>query len=173
MGNGVIWTAAAAMAALAIAAPASAAWLHKKGNDDPFKSGAEHIAFASEFDGYAAAFRCTSRDDLTLMFIVPEKPEPSHLALASALPNKLLDIVDDGEKIGFGAGLETTPDLTNYRVAASDSEVASIAHAVASARRRFALAGELNGKVVWSKAFSVGGSRRALQPLIDGCKLGD
>lgn len=152
-------------------APADAAWLHQRGNDDPFRGGAEHIVIASELDGYVAGFRCTSVDDLTLMLIVPEKPDATHLVWARSLPMKLLVIIDDGDKHSFDAVLETTPNLEKYRVSTDDEGVEAIAHAAAAARRRFALAAELNGKLLWSKSFRVAGSSRALKPLIAGCEL--
>jgi|GEM_PF-7129516 len=165
------WRFASVLAVLISAKSADAAWFHTKGNDDPFKGGAEHIAMAVELDGFSAGFRCTSLDDLTLLFIVPEKPEPEHLTLAKALPIKLLVIIDDGGKIELDAALETTPDRTSYRVASSDERVAEIARSAASARRRFALAAETLGKIMWSKSFNVSGSTRALKPLIAGCGL--
>jgi hypothetical protein len=126
---------------------------------------------AADFDGFAAGFRCTSNDDLVLLFIAPEKPDPDHSAVLGILPMKLLVVVDDESKISLTATLETTPDGSNYRLVSDDEKVAGIAHSVAKAKRRFALAGEINGNLAWSKSFSVSGSRRAMQPLISGCRL--
>lgn len=150
---------------------AHAQWVYQRGEDDPFKGGAEHIALAISGDGFMAGFRCTSPADATLMLITQEKPKgPELLALAVAKV-RLLVIVDAAAKIVIPADIEVTPDGERFRVAGTGSLVAEVAHAAAAAKQRVALAGEIEGRIAWSKAFPVQGSRRALQPLLDGCKL--
>jgi hypothetical protein len=121
--------------------------------------------------GFTAGFRCSSRGDLTLLFVVPEKPDPTDAGLAGKLPVKLLVVVDDAARVALDAKLETTPDRSMYRIASSDARVADVVKAAAAARRRFALAGEVFGQLMWSRAFSVAGARGALLPLIRGCGL--
>lgn len=163
-----------AMAALFLVCdPAHAEWVSTKGNDDPFKGGAEYVALAIEGLGKGmAAFRCTRKLDLTLMLVTTEKPTNEVLRRLDEFRDvKILVIVDDDPRIVLPATLGATPDNERLRFEAQGSTVATVLHAAAAAKRRFAIAAELNGKIVTSESFGINGSRRALAPLIEGCSI--
>lgn len=146
-------------------------WEHSAGEHDPFKGGAEHIAVAAELPGVLAGFRCTSQEDLAIMFIPIEKGDTAAMAMLAGVKVRLLVIVDDQPRQSLPAALGITPDGERFRVEATGADVAKIVLDVAAAKKRLAMAGEINGKIAWSHPFGTAGSRRALQPLIDSCKL--
>lgn len=151
---------------------AAAEWLHKKGTDDPFKGGSEQIAMSIEFGtGQMIGVKCTTIDDVTLIFVPYEKPDASTAQLLPLLKARLLVIIDDQPKVELSATLVITPDGERLRIDADGPEVVKLVPSIASAKRRVALAGEINGKVAWSQAFGMSGSRRALQPLMASCKI--
>ena len=80
-------------------------------------------------------------------------------------------IIDDGAKDEFWARLEPTPSRDRYRVVSQGPDIASVAVVVSQAKRRLAVAVYIDGDLAWSQAFAVDGSKAALDPLIDGCKL--
>jgi hypothetical protein len=159
---------AALIAAQVGAMPAAADWFHKADADNPFEGGVPHLAMAADFDGMAVGFRCTS-GDWKLMFLVPEKPDPASSASAKGMPAKLLVIVDDEPKVTLPAEVEIAPTGEQYRITSDAPGIATLARSTAAARRRFAIAVEMFGKLTYSKAFDVVGSRRALGPLIADC----
>ena len=165
--------AAAAVGIYALCVPASA-WEHTKGEEDPFKGGSEHIAAEYDGLGFAIAVRCSSKADVALMFIAPEKPnELTLLGMLSGNPDvKLLVILDNEPKQAFAAGLEITPDGEHFRVSASGGAVPAMVTKIAKAQKRVAMAAEMNGKMIWSRSFGVRGASRSLDQLVDGCKLG-
>jgi hypothetical protein len=149
--------------------PASAQWLHNA-EDDPFKGKATHVAMTAKA-GQFAGFRCSGQDDLALLFSIPEKVTSDATKLLNLASLKLLVIVDDLPKIELDAEMQITPDGNTYRLEADSDEVAKIVHAVAGAKRRFAVASEMMGKTFYSTVFGVDGSRSALNKLISGCKI--
>lgn len=153
------------------ASPCSAEWIHEKGEVDPFKGGAEQTAAAIEISGFMAAFRCAQGSDLEMVFVAPEKPDPNMLKMLSLAPMKLMVIVDDDPKVVLSAVVGSTLDGSAYRLASDGADVATLVHKVANAKRRLALAGAVGDKIAWSHVFSVAGSRRAIQPLIEGCGI--
>lgn len=165
-----LFTAATALA-LACAAPAHAQWLHQKGEDDPFKGGAEQFAMSISVTGQMAVFRCATSDDLQLMLVTIEAPTDMATLMLAMSKARLLVVVDNDQKMALPAEVEITPDQQRYRVAASGVAVRDVLLRVATAKQRFALAGEVADKVVWSQTFGVQNSKRAVQPLIDGCKV--
>lgn len=149
---------------------ASAQWMHDKGEDDPFAGGEQHLALALSSSGEMIGFRCTKEADLALLFVSIEKPEPEHIRLFSMLPAKLRVIVDDEEPESFPASIDVTPDGGRYRFTAEGGLV-SLVRAAQSAKRRFAVAAEVNDERIYSAAVSVRGSGRAIGKLAEGCKL--
>jgi hypothetical protein len=78
---------------------AHAEWLHNV-EDDPFRGGEVHVAMAiaTDFSGFVTGFRCSSADDLTLVFVTPEKTKDIPVPGIDKIPVKLLVITDDAEK---------------------------------------------------------------------------
>jgi len=150
---------------------ASAQWMHTEGEDDPFAGGQEQMAGTLTSVGEMLMFRCRTGDDLALLYVTIEKPDPAHKAIMAIMPVKLLVIVDDEPKREFDATVDTTPDGERYRITAVSEDLASLARLTADAKRRFAVAVEMNGKRMFSSAVSVRGSRLAIGKLASGCKL--
>ena len=148
---------------------AHAQWVHKA-DDDPFKGRATHLALTAK-SGLIAGFRCSSADDLALIYVIPEKVTDTTTKMLSAASVKLLVIVDDAPKIELDAEVQITPSGDNYRLETSVQEVQQIVEKVASAKRRFALASEFLGQSFYPTVFSVDGSRSALAKLMKGCKV--
>lgn len=163
----------ALIAMLSGAAPAAAQWFHEKGEDDPFVGGAINLAFGVASSGESLVFRCTSRKDLAFLYLSIEKPMPEHVALLSLMTARLLVIVDDDPQRVYVAEIDTTPDGDRYRFTALARDLSDLADRVAAAKRRLAVAVELNGERLYSTAVGVRGSRAAISKLVSGCKLGD
>lgn len=137
--------------------------------EDPFR-GNETAALTSE-GVYSLGFVCTKADDLMMLFVVPEKHDARHDLLLSA-PFKMLVIVDDQPKVTLDARAQVVPSTGWYRFVAADADdVAPLMKAVASAKRRVAVAVEMLGELAHSKQFTVSGSGRALGKLLANCKL--
>lgn len=151
--------------------PARAQWVHTLGEDNPFQGGRTHLAMTFDFSGFAAMFRCTSAQDLALLLITPEKPQPDQLRAVRQMPAEMLVIVDQNPRRRLDAEVDATPNWDNYRMTAMGPDVAVLLHQASAGRQRIALAGQLAGKPIWTQAFGLAGSRRALQPLISGCKI--
>ena len=162
-------TTLTAVLCLSATVSANAQWIHRS-QEDPFKGKATQLAMTMK-SGQSAAFRCSSADDLTLVYIIPEKVTDATTRMLAAADLKLLVIVDDAPKIELDAQLETTPSGDSYRLEASTEEVAKILHMVAAAKRRFAVASEFVGQSFYPTIFAVDGSRSALSKLISGCKV--
>ena len=160
-----------AVLSVAWACPASAQWVHSKGEDNPFAGGSTQLAMSVGFSGFALAFRCTSTKDLSILLITPEKPRADQVAAIRSLPIEMLVIVDQQPKVAIDAEIDTTPDGDNYRVTAMGPNVVRLLNAAAEGSSRIAVAGQVGGKVIWTHSFGLSGSRRALQPLITGCKI--
>ena len=94
------------------AGTASAQWFHKS-DDDPFKGKATHLAMTMK-SGQSAAFRCSGSDDLTLLFIVPEKVTDTTTKMLRAAGVKLLIIIDDAPKIELDAEVEAVGEATEH-----------------------------------------------------------
>lgn len=156
---------------LALSSSAKAQWLHTTGDEDPFKKGREHLAVTMRA-GEMVGFRCTTKDDIALVFVPGERPKPSDattMAAIKLLPVKLLVIIDDGEKLELDAAIDETPSGESYRYTATGDQLHKVAQAVAGARRRFAVAIEFMDQVLGSRVFGVAGSQRAVGGLIKGC----
>ena len=149
-----------------------AEWLHNV-EDDPFRGGEVHLAMAiaTDFSGFVAGFRCSSADDLTLVFVTPEKTKDIPVPSIDKLPVRLLVITDDAEKVALDAKIETTPSGEQFRFSADGEQIIKMLKAAWDAKKRFAIASELLGQVGQSKSFDMRGSSRAIQELVNGCKL--
>lgn len=151
---------------------ASAQWVQMKGSDDPFAGrGAPLIALSMSSLGTSIGFRCTNADDLTLLLVTPESPSDAVKSMLSLVQAKILIIIDDQEKVEIEATADVTPDGKQIRFESDDDKVLDVLHRAASAKRRVAAAVELMGKPYYSYSYQASNSRRALQPLISGCKL--
>lgn len=152
--------------------PAAAQWFHEQGEDDPFAGGAEHLAMTASRVGEIVGFRCTTDRNLAFLFVSIEKPQTEHLAAMSLLTARLLVIVDDAPKVEFVAFIDATPDGDRYRFTALSRELADLAAKAAAAKRRLAVAVEIEGKRLYSAAVGVRGSRAAISKLQAGCGIG-
>jgi len=163
-----------AMAAVATAAPAMAQWIFRGTNteEDPFLA-TQSMAMAVR-DGVVIGFRCSSTDNLALVFVTIERPAGGPATQITAMmPAKLLVIVDDNERVKLDAEIDTTPGGDRYRVTATGDDVLPVMRAVSTGRRRFAVAVELFGNITHSKTFPLGGSGAAVRRLADMCKIKD
>lgn len=163
---------AVATVALALSASAaSAQWIHTQGEDDPFAGGAQHMAMTASEMGEILGFRCTNATDLSLLYVSIEKPQAEHRALLGVIPLQLLVIVDNEPVRSFEAKIDTTPDGDRYRVTAVGKDLSALARATAGAKRRFAVAVQMNGERMYSAAVGVRGSTNAINKLARGCNL--
>lgn len=155
-----------------LASGAQAQWIQMKGDDDPFAGrGAPLIALSMSPIGTTVAFRCTSVEDLAMILVTPERPDEDTRAVFGLVKIKLLVIVDDQPKVSLEASAAVTPDGKQIRYETDEDGVIEVLHAVAGAKRRVAVAVEVMGKAFYSQSYQATNSRRALQPLIAGCKL--
>ena len=150
---------------------ARAEWLYQS-TDDAF-TGPIHVAMAVEPDsGYFVAFKCTTFTDLTLLFATPIRLEQGDAKfLAHAPPATILVIVDDEPRQRFPATPEMVIETEQLRFVFAGPGVRQLAGAAAAAKRRFAVAVEINGKIMHSKTFEAAGSGDALKQMSSGCKL--
>jgi hypothetical protein len=153
-----------------LATGANADWLHNT-EDDPFRGGEQHIAAAFDLSGELAGFRCSSADDLVLMFVTPEKPQAGSMELLSKVPVQLLVIVDNEPKRELAARIETTPNGERYRIVSEVPEVADVVKSALGAKKRFSVASQLLGQLGYTKTFNVRGSTNAIRALVSGCKI--
>jgi hypothetical protein len=153
-----------------LATPASAQWKHI-GSDNPFGD-ALNVAAARK-EGHDIAFRCSTKDDLSLLYILPEKGRDNDdLANLNLVASpKLLVIIDDQPKVSLSAEVDLSRS-SNYRVAVEDAdEVLPVLVAAMNAKRRFAVANEIMGKVVYHKTYNVQNLKASLQKLVKLCNL--
>jgi hypothetical protein len=158
------------VAAVLMASPAQAQWTYMKGDDNPFQGGQVHIALGLG-SGFSLGFRCTNANDLTLIYVTPERVDPKLLSAIKLVPVELRIIVDDEKVRNIGAELGTTPDGENYRLEATDSGVDVLSERIASAKRRIAVAAYGIGKLIWTSTIPAQGSRRALTTLTEKCGI--
>ncbi len=145
-------------------------WLYEEGEDDPFKGGRQRVAITFAANGFMFGFRCTKAADIAMLAVSPEEAKPEHGPQISRARFNIMVIVDDDAKRVLPANVDVTLTGNNYRWTAELSDVASVLSRVASAKRRVAVGVEfIGGSLVWSEVFSVAGSRRTLQPMIDAC----
>ena len=123
--------------------------------------------------GYVAGFRCIAgpENDLTFIFGTPERMEEMHGPNLSAIPIKLLIIVDDQPKIAIDGKADTVGERDLLRIQSNDPAVAGLVKGALAARHRFAVAAELGGKIFHSHTFSLQGSTRAITEFAAACKL--
>jgi len=156
-----------ALTLIATSTAARAEWRASK-LEDAF-NGDQMMAITLDFSGYAVAFRCSSAEDLALVFITPEKGDAETTQLNSLGP-QLVAIVDDQPKVTLDAEVDVTADYI-LRLTSEQDEVAALLKAVSGAKRRFAMGIQIMDKTMHTKTFDVNGSRRALQKLVETCKL--
>ena len=150
---------------------ALADWVYQL-DDDPFvESGGSHIAVVGDLIGYGAGFRCAAPDDLTLIFITPERARDVESALFVQLPAILLVVIDDADKVYLDARIDVTPNGETYRFLSDEMAVSAVFRAALTAKKRFAVAAQISGQIFHRKSFDVRGSSRALKQLVEGCKL--
>ncbi len=144
------------------------------GEDDPFAGGAQQIAGGVADTGEMVMFRCTTGSDLAMLFVSIEKPpeDAAILAMLAASKATLLVIVDNDPVVVLPAVIDTTPDRQRLRYVSSSPLVESITARAAAAKRRVAVAVEINGKRVYSTAVAARGSGRELGKLTRACRLG-
>lgn len=162
LGGALLWSTAA-----------QAQWVHHT-EDDPFADGNTHLAMAIGAGGVVAGFRCSSPDDLSLVFVTQENTaglDAEALSNLKMLPMKLLVIVDNDERLSFEAEAEPTPDGGKIRIVSTADGLIPVLRAAQKAKKRFAVATELMGTIGHSKSFKVSGSGRAIAKLASGCRL--
>lgn len=121
--------------------------------------------------GEVVGFRCTSADDLSLLYVSIEKPKAEHARIIGLMPIKIMVIVDDEPVRSFEAKLDVTPDGDRYRATAEDQDLVDLLKLTSDAKRRFAIAVETSGERMYSAAVNVRGSRLAISKLSSGCGL--
>lgn len=172
-GGAMKWRLAISAVAFALSWQARAEWLHTV-DENPF-TGDGHIAMALEdLSGYGAGFRCTSNTDATLIFATPERISAEDARLLSGEggpPVDVLVVVDDQPKLTFPAKPDVIVGSEKLRFISQTDEVADLIRSVMMAKRRVALAVQINGQVLHTKSFSAAGSTKALSALIEGCHI--
>jgi hypothetical protein len=152
-----------------LASAAHAQWVVTK-EDDAFE-GDLHIAGAFEGLGYGVGFRCRDGQAPDLVFMTPEDADAAALQGMAMLGPRILVVIDDDAKVGLGADLDVNAVTGRLMASSSDPNVASLLFRARSAKRRFAVALEVAGKLFHSKSFSAKGSGRALGSLAQSCNL--
>lgn len=156
---------------LALPAAAEAQWLHTAGEDNPFEGGVEHMSMTATEIGEILGFRCRSIDDLSLVYVSVEKPDPAVLDKLKVLPLSMLVIVDSEPVQKFDAAVDITPNGDRYRVTAKSPMLTALVDTTRRAKKRFALAVEMLGQRLYSAVVNVRSSNTALGELAAGCKL--
>lgn len=171
-----ICAVAALVGSLVLATSAAAEWMHTAREDDPFAGGAQQFAGGIAESGEMLMFRCTSKDDIALLYVSNEKPsvEADRFVAAAATADivKLLVIIDDDPVSILGAKVEITANRERYRFESEGGAVIGLAKRALAAKRRMAVAVELSGKRIYSTAVNMRGSGSALGKLVRACKLG-
>ena len=153
------------------AVAANAVWIHTK-TEDPFQ-GDTHLAFAGGSSGYGVGFRCQAgpETNLTIIFTTPERMSTDNAAVLGSMPVSLLVIADDQPKVTLEGKADTAGDENNLRIYSEEPQVGQLVKAALAARRRFAIAAEMVGKIVHSHSFDLSGSTKAITELMQACKL--
>ena len=159
-------TIGAALCVAAFAAPASAQWMHDE-QKGAFSDVTTNLAFTA-LGKYGLGFKCTSQDDLMLVFGTPEAiEEQSILTLMTASQPAILVRVDD-ESILELTGTADAPQGNLMLYSAVDADFLDGASA---ATRRIAVAVRVLGEMYHEVEFGVMGSGRAIDLLKDGCGI--
>ena len=152
-------------AALAFSSPASAQWVFDK-STDAFENPTVYAA-TGDGSGYFMGVRCLSNKTLSVRFMTTEKVTDAGTRDAiQKLGSDLLLRIDDApiktvvSAVGF---IEDTFVLD----AAIDVDVA---YAMATAKRRIAVAADLSGNRVHQVEFSTQGSNATIPRVIEACK---
>jgi hypothetical protein len=158
-------------AALLLASPASADWLHGV-NKDAF-NGDSYWALSGDFIS-VAGFTCTKEDPTPeLVYVAPDKVDDDLTVFLKTADLKLAVIVDDEPKVELPATLGFNTIGNNYRIAAKSPDTLPLLFKARDAKRRFAVGLEINGDVAEQQTFDVIGSTAALRSLEKGCDLGE
>jgi hypothetical protein len=152
-------------------APARAEWLYDS-EDNAFGADIHMVMAADDLrSGYVAAIRCSSATDLTLMLLTPEDAPAGSAERMNTVPVQLLVVVDDQDRRAFAGRVDVSPTGSKLRVSAEGPHLVEIVRMAKNAKRRFALAAEIGGKVYHPKTFSIKGARNPVARLETACKL--
>ncbi|RUP10311.1 hypothetical protein [Hyphomicrobium sp.] len=121
-----------------------------------------------------AGFQCKDFFDITFSFITPERAKDGETVNGKAT---IAYIVDDAEPVEIEAELfvggtgfyifdATDKGLRN----AETSAVVNFARRVVTAKKRFAVAGKMNGQIIYSNNFEIAEVSKALGQLLAGCQ---
>ncbi len=162
-------------AAVLFSLPAMAQWVHMAGEDDPFAGGSQQFAGGVAETGEMVMFRCTSDNDLALLYVSIERPpdEAEIMRVLAAAKAELLVIVDEDPVVALPAIIDMTPDRERLRYVSEHPAVEKLATRAAAAKRRVAVAVQIGGKRIYSTAINARGSGKAMGKLTKACKLGD
>ncbi len=151
-----------------LATTATAQWIYQE-HGSVFEATGTHLALVVS-GIYGAGLRCTNSNDLTFIFITPERVDNNNddtLQFLNSVSPELLIRVDDNDIITLSAQADET-ELGLSLFAASP---VSLAEQVIAARSRISVAARVLGQLFHEQSFSVGGSTASVSRIKELCNF--
>lgn len=160
---------AAAVLSIAMVGGAQAQWAYQ-GEADAFSDVVLHLAVgAGDGAGYALGFRCSEEEDLTVLFMTPERIESSEATLMSAVGPTLMVRIDDNEIVELKSEvLSLDGKLT---VMNDSADVLALSEQAVGASKRIAVTIEMMGERFHTTNISTRGSTSSIRKVLEGCAL--
>lgn len=161
-------TLGASVVAGLVAGAAQAQWLHQETggafDDNPMQLAATAIGGGA----YGLGLRCTSPDDLVVLFITPERIEGGLAEIMTSMSPDLLIRVDDNDPVEVKPSIEGQDGDDLSAIAEID---VALVDEINAATRRVSVAIRLAGDLYHETEFNVRGSTAATATLMEKCGL--
>lgn len=157
------------MTAVEASAAWGGSWQHQV-YEDAFNGDAQMVLSTDDL-GYGIGFRCRGKDDLALVYMMPERVTAADVSAMTAVKPALLVIVDEQPKVSLAADVEQATGTELLMAYSEGLDVESILDAAQAAKRRMAVAFEIGGKPFHSRTFGLKGFSRAIDKLTGACGL--
>lgn len=145
--------------------PAVAQWVHQE-HGSAFNDQKEQLALTA-FGQYAVGLRCSSANDLTVVFITPEVVDGKALDQINALTPKVLIRIDQNEAHAYEASGDNPSGSLSFYAAVPEG----LAKEVMAAQSGVSVAVQMLGSLYHETRFSARGSTRAVSEIVARCGL--
>lgn len=154
------------LAALALtSSPVEAQWIHQE-QGSAFDTNKTQIALTAHGQ-YAVGLRCTSKADLTVIFITPETVDKDTVKMMNMASPEILVRVDQNEPHAFKSeGDNPEGKLTLHADAPS-----ALVQELIDARSGVSVAARMLGSIFHETEFGARGSTASITKLAELCKL--
>ena len=147
---------------------AHAQWMYDE-QGGAFSDTKTHIAFTGNSSGYGFGLRCTSIDDLRVVFMTPEEVENSSLKNLNDIGTEILVRVDQNEPYEFIATAQALPTGLGFFASTNGDFVEEFAEGQSD----LAVAVRALGQIFHEVRFNTRESQKAIHDMRSGCGFSD